>query len=58
MRRNAPVVVGKSGDWVVPATNTFPPELATMPLPTSALLPPRNVVYWTPGSMTSSWSGA
>src|SRR3954470_22288525 len=56
VRSKAPVVVGKSGDCVVPATNAFPAALTAIPVPISWLLPPRKVVYWTPGSMMSSRS--
>jgi hypothetical protein len=49
VRRKAPTVVGKSGDCVVPAMNEFPLASTAIPLPVSALLPPRKVVNLMPG---------
>ncbi len=56
VRSKAPVVVGKLGDCVVPATKTLPAASTAIPVAVSALEPPRNVEYCTPGSITSSWS--
>ena len=56
VRPNAPAVVGKSGDCVVPTMYVLPLASTAMPAPVSWLEPPRNVEYATPGSMIRSRS--
>ena len=44
-RESAPAVVGKSGDWLTPATNALPRRSTAIPLPRSLPIPPRYVEY-------------
>lgn len=54
VRSNAPVVVGKFGDCVMPVMYALPAASAATPYGVSALEPPRYVEYAIPGSITRS----